>query len=77
MTMQAEDIKPYEKNAKKHDKSQLLLLAKIVQEVGWRQNVEVNQEGVIIAGHCRWLAWKEYKDVDSEEKHLFRYLLRQ
>lgn len=55
-------ITPYEKNAKKHDDKQLELLAKIVQEVGWRQNVEVNQQGVIVAGHGRYMAWEQYKD---------------
>jgi len=57
-----QDIKPYPKNAKKHDKKQLELLAKIVTEVGWRQNTEVNQDGVIVAGHGRYLCWQEYKD---------------
>jgi DNA modification methylase len=56
------DIKLYPNNAKKHDKKQLELLAKIVKEVGWRQNTEVNQRGVIVAGHGRYMAWKEYKD---------------
>ena len=56
------EIKPYEKNAKKHPKSQLEALAKIVKEVGWRQNVLVNSEGVIIAGHGRYSAWLEFKD---------------
>ena len=56
------EIKPYSKNAKKHPKSQLLALAKVVAEVGWRQNVEVNQKGVIVAGHGRYLTWQTYKD---------------
>ena len=56
------EIKLYEKNAKEHPDKQLKLLAKIVKEVGWRQNVEVNQQGVIIAGHGRYLTWEKYKD---------------
>lgn len=32
-------IKPYDKNTKQHEKKQLLQLAKIVAEVGWRQPV--------------------------------------
>jgi len=52
----------YENNAKDHNDKQLELLAKIVKEVGWRQNVEVNQQGVIIAGHGRYMAWEKYKD---------------
>lgn len=57
------DVKPYKKNAKVHDEKQLKLLADIVREVGWRQSVEVNQEGVIVAGHGRWLVWSENKDL--------------
>jgi len=55
-------IKPYEKNAKIHTGKQLELLARIVAEIGWRQSVEVNQQGVIVVGHGRYLAWEQYKD---------------
>jgi len=62
------DIKPYKNNAKEHPKKQIDLLAKVIKEIGWRQNVEVNQEGVIIAGHGRWLVWETYKnDPDMPE----------
>jgi DNA modification methylase len=60
--MQQPEIIPYDKNAKKHPKKQLELLARVVAEVGWRQNVEVNQKGVIVAGHGRYLAWVEFRD---------------
>lgn len=60
--MQTPEIIPYDKNAKKHPKKQLELLARVVAEVGWRQNVEVNQKGVIVAGHGRYLAWVEFRD---------------
>lgn len=60
--MKIENIKPYEKNAKIHTDKQLELLAKIVAEIGWRQSVEVNQEGVIVVGHGRYLAWQKFKD---------------
>lgn len=56
------EIKLYEKNAKIHNDKQLELLAKIVAEIGWRQSVEVNQQGVIVVGHGRYLAWEKYKD---------------
>lgn len=56
------EIKLYEKNAKQHPENQLELLARIIAEVGWRQNVEVNQQGVIVAGHGRYLAYQKYKD---------------
>ena len=60
--MKITDIKPYERNAKLHDKKQIELLAKIVAEVGWRQPILVNQEGVIVAGHGRYLVWQTFKD---------------
>lgn len=56
------EIKTYEKNAKIHTDKQLELLAKIVAEIGWRQSVEVNQQGVIVVGHGRYLAWQKFKD---------------
>jgi len=56
------DIKLYEKNAKKHPDEQLKKLAKLVSQIGWRQSVEVNQKGVIIVGHGRFLTWQKYKE---------------
>lgn len=53
-------VVPYENNQKKHPDSQLKALAEVVKEVGWRQNVEVNQKGVIVAGHGRFETWKKY-----------------
>lgn len=58
--MQINDVKPYHLNGKKHPDSQLKALAEVVKEVGWRQNVEVNQKGVIVAGHGRFETWKKY-----------------
>lgn len=54
------EIKPYKDNAKVHPDEQLEALAKIIAEVGWRQNVLVNLEGTIIVGHGRWEAYKKY-----------------
>jgi DNA modification methylase len=54
------EIKPYDKNAKIHTDEQLELLAKVVKEVGWRQSIEVNMDGVIVAGHGRWMAYEKY-----------------
>ena len=56
----AVQIKPYDKNPKEHTKKQLFQIAKIVAEVGWRQPVVVNQEGVIIVGHGLCFAWKDF-----------------
>lgn len=56
------DIKPYKFNVKTHPDNQIDLLAKVVIEIGWRQNVEVNQNGDIVAGHGRFVTWEKYKD---------------
>lgn len=56
------EIKPYKNNAKEHPKKQIDALANIVKEVGWRQPVLVNQNGVIVAGHGRYMTWEKYKD---------------
>jgi hypothetical protein len=56
------DVKKYEFNVKNHSDKQIDLLAKIIKRIGWRQSVEVNQKGSIIAGHGRWLVWEKYKD---------------
>lgn len=63
--MTLNDIKPYEKNAKKHPDQQIEKLAAIVKEVGWRQPVLVNQAGVIVAGHGRWATWLQHKDTHN------------
>ena len=60
--MQITDIKPYKNNAKEHPVEQLTKLAAIVKEVGWRQPVIVNQQGVIVVGHGRFATWEKYKD---------------
>lgn len=50
-------IKPYEKNAKKHNDEQVKRLAESISKFGWRGNpILVDSDGVIIAGHGRRLA---------------------
>ncbi len=56
-------ISPYEKNAKKHTQKQINALCEIVKEVGWRQPVLVNKEGVIIVGHGRYETWLQNKEI--------------
>jgi DNA modification methylase len=56
-------IIPYAKNAKKHPQKQIDQLAAIVREVGWRQPILVNQQGVIVAGHGRWETYQKNKDL--------------
>lgn len=59
------NVKPFIKNAKKHPKEQLVQLANIVKEVGWRQPVVVNQEGIIVAGHGRFATWEKYQKTHN------------
>ena len=58
--MKIEDVRPYPNNAKVHTNAQLVQLAKIVKEVGWRQPVVVNQSGMIIIGHGRYFTYQKY-----------------
>ena len=57
------NIQPYSKNAKKHPQKQIDQLAAIVREVGWRQPILVNQQGVIVAGHGRWETYQQNQDL--------------
>lgn len=54
-------IKPYKKNAKRHPKEQIDMLARIVKKHGFDQPIVVDSKGVIIKGHGRWLAATELK----------------
>lgn len=62
------NIIPYEKNAKKHPEKHLKALAEIVKRVGWRQPVLVNQKGVIVAGHGRYLTFQKYGESHKLKK---------
>ena len=51
-----ETLKPYEKNAKKHDKTQINNVAESIRQYGFVQPIVVDRNGVIVIGHCRALA---------------------
>ena len=55
------DLKPYEKNAKKHPDDQVEHIANSLKEFGWRQPVVIDKDNVIIIGHGRVLAAKKLK----------------
>ena len=55
------DIKPYDKNAKLHDKKQINNVAESIKQFGWQQPIVVDADGVIIVGHCRYEAAKKLK----------------
>lgn len=48
-------ITPYESNPRVNDQS-VDLVAKSIQEFGFRQPIVVDKDGVIVAGHTRWKA---------------------
>lgn len=53
------DLKPYEKNAKKHDEKQIENVAKSIKEFGFVQPIVIDKHDVIIIGHCRYEASKK------------------
>ena len=55
------DLKPYEKNAKKHPDDQVEHIANSLKEFGWRQPVVIDKDNVIIIGQGRVLAAKKLK----------------
>ena len=52
-------VKPYPKNAKKHDITQIANVAESIKQFGWQQPIVCDADGVIIIGHCRLLAAKK------------------
>lgn len=54
-----EDVKPYIKNAKKHPQEQIELIKNSISEFGFKQNLVIDENGVIIMGHGRYEAAKQ------------------
>lgn len=54
-----DELIPYANNAKKHDKKQITNVAESIQQYGFVQPVVIDQDGVIVIGHCRALAAKK------------------
>lgn len=52
------DIKPYRRNAKKHDETQIANVMQSIREFGVVQPIVVDKTGVIVIGHCRYEALK-------------------
>ena len=50
------DVKPYEKNAKKHPSKQIEQIANSIKRFGMNQPIVVDNGGTIIVGHGRYLA---------------------
>ncbi len=54
-------VKPYDKNPRRNDGPAVDVVARSIQQFGFRQPIVVDGEGVIIAGHTRWKAAKKLK----------------
>ena len=52
-------IKPYAKNAKKHDQTQIDNVAESIRQYGFVQPIVVDKDGIIVIGHCRALGAKK------------------
>ena len=55
------DLTPYEKNTKKHDKTQINNVAESIKQYGFVQPIVVDKNDVIVIGHCRYEAAKKLK----------------
>ena len=51
-----DQIKPYERNAKRHPEEQVQQIANSLKEFGWQQPIVLDENNVIIIGHGRFLA---------------------
>jgi hypothetical protein len=59
--MAVKDIKPFERNAKKHDETQIKNVMESIKQFGFAQPLAVDENNVLIIGHCRLLAAKRLK----------------
>lgn len=57
--MKLADVRPYENNAKRHPQSQVDQIAASIQELGYRDLIAVDEDGVIVEGHGRFLALQQ------------------
>lgn len=53
------ELKPYKKNAKKHDKKQVEQIANSIKEFGFTQPVIIDKHNSVVAGHGRILGAKK------------------
>lgn len=56
-----DDLIPYAKNTKKHDKKQINNVAQSIRKYGFVQPIVVDKSNVVVIGHCRLLGAKKLK----------------
>lgn len=59
--MFVKDLIPYERNTKKHDKTQIQNVAESIKQYGFVQPIVIDKHNVVVIGHCRLLAAKKLK----------------
>ena len=59
VTRNVKDLTPYGKNAKKHDAQQVANVANSIKRFGWQQPIVIDEQGVVVIGHCRLMAAKK------------------
>lgn len=59
--IQVSDLKPYKRNAKKHDEQQIKNVMESIKQFGFVQPIVVDNDNVVIIGHCRLIAAKRLK----------------
>lgn len=55
------ELTPYGLNAKKHDDKQVTNVANSIKRFGWQQPIVIDENGVVVIGHCRLMAAKKLK----------------
>ena len=53
------ELTPYGLNAKKHDDTQVSNVANSIKRFGWQQPIVIDEQGVVVIGHCRLMAAKK------------------
>ena len=61
MNIKTEQLIPYDKNTKKHDKTQINNVAESIKQYGFVQPIVIDKDNVVVIGHCRLLAAKKLK----------------
>ena len=59
--MLVKDLIPYERNTKKHDKTQINNVAESIKQYGFVQPIVIDKDNIVVIGHCRLLAAKQLK----------------
>lgn len=55
------DLIPYDRNTKKHDKTQINNVAESIKQYGFVQPIVIDNNNTVVIGHCRLLAAKQLK----------------